>query len=86
MQNVALIDYGSGNLRSAEKALVKAAEEAGHAAAEAASDRVGDVTRNSRIIRHQVRPVAGDVRHGRNIGAVRRSYETQSDATQRADD
>jgi imidazole glycerol-phosphate synthase subunit HisH len=26
MQNVALIDYGSGNLRSAEKALVRAAE------------------------------------------------------------
>ena len=26
MQNVALIDYGSGNLRSAEKALVKAAD------------------------------------------------------------
>ncbi|HEY9218076.1 MAG TPA: imidazole glycerol phosphate synthase subunit HisH [Phenylobacterium sp.] len=28
MQSVALIDYGSGNLRSAEKALVKAAESA----------------------------------------------------------
>ena len=26
MQNVALIDYGSGNLRSAEKALIRAAE------------------------------------------------------------
>jgi len=26
MQSVALIDYGSGNLRSAEKALVKAAD------------------------------------------------------------
>ena len=26
MQSVALIDYGSGNLRSAEKALIRAAE------------------------------------------------------------
>ena len=26
MQSVALIDYGSGNLRSAEKALVRAAD------------------------------------------------------------
>jgi len=32
MQSVALIDYGSGNLRSAEKALVKAAQDHGVAA------------------------------------------------------
>ena len=31
MQTVALIDYGSGNLRSAEKALVRAAAEIGRA-------------------------------------------------------
>jgi glutamine amidotransferase len=36
MQNVALIDYGSGNLRSAEKALVRAAD--GHAAVHVTCD------------------------------------------------
>ena len=32
MQSVALIDYGSGNLRSAEKALQRAAAASGRAA------------------------------------------------------
>ena len=50
MQTVALIDYGSGNLRSAEKALLKAAQDHGVAARIAVTSDPDAVARADRIV------------------------------------
>ena len=50
MQSVALIDYGSGNLRSAEKALVKAAQDHGVAAQIVVTGDPATVARADRVV------------------------------------
>ncbi len=50
MPGVALIDYGSGNLRSAEKALARAARESGDAKPIRVTALPEDVARASRIV------------------------------------
>lgn len=47
---VTLIDYGSGNLRSAAKALERAAREGGHDTQVLVSDRPEDVARAERLV------------------------------------
>ncbi len=50
MSTVAIIDYGSGNLRSAAKAFERAAREAGTADTVLVTDKVEDVRRADRIV------------------------------------
>ncbi len=50
MQNVAIIDYGSGNLHSAHKSVQRAARDAGIAAEVRVTARADDVTQADRII------------------------------------
>jgi imidazole glycerol-phosphate synthase subunit HisH len=50
MQSVALIDYGSGNLRSAEKALQRAAAGLAHPPVVAATDDPDRIARADRIV------------------------------------
>ena len=50
MQSIALIDYGSGNLRSAEKALVKASLERGGARRILVTDKPEEIARADRIV------------------------------------
>ncbi len=50
MPGVALIDYGSGNLRSAEKALARAARESGNAQAIHVTASPDDAARAERIV------------------------------------
>ncbi|HEY2659132.1 MAG TPA: imidazole glycerol phosphate synthase subunit HisH [Caulobacteraceae bacterium] len=50
MQSIALIDYGSGNLRSAEKALVRASAELGGARTVIVTDDPDQIARADRIV------------------------------------
>lgn len=50
MQRVVIIDYGSGNLHSAHKAVERAAREGEHCAHVVVSDRADDVARADRIV------------------------------------
>jgi glutamine amidotransferase len=50
MQCVVIIDYGSGNLHSAHKAVERAAREGEHRAQVVVSDRADDVARADRIV------------------------------------
>lgn len=50
MQSIALIDYGSGNLRSAEKALQRASRELGGAREVAATDDPQVIARADRVV------------------------------------
>jgi len=49
-ERIAIIDYGSGNLRSVEKAFERAAREAGVAAQMTVTDSASDVTDADRIV------------------------------------
>ena len=50
MRSIALIDYGSGNLRSAAKATERAARDAGLNAQILVTDRVEDVAQADRVV------------------------------------
>lgn len=62
-ETVAIIDYGSGNLRSAEKALVRAAHEAGLDSSILVTDKPDEVARADRIVLPGV-GAFGDCRKG----------------------
>lgn len=62
-ENVAIVDYGSGNLRSAEKALARAADEAGLATTITVTNDPDTVAKSDRVILPGV-GAFGDCRQG----------------------